>query len=888
LLATVQDIKNALFLTDPCVEREKLINKKGQRVAGTCEWIIQHPSYQSWLQNGDQLLWISGGPGKGKTMMSIFLTEELERVASTSIRVQTICYFCSVQDGKLNTAVAILRSLIHQIITQTPDLAKHAQAYFTSGGLQRQDDGKRQGGRQPQDDGQQQDDRQRQTLSSFETLWIILKSIVTDEMLPTTFCVLDGLDESDEQALELLVPRLIELTSKEPSSTSSSAFRLAIVSRDIRSLNGCTRIKLDPDHDDDVAHDIKSFVSVMTEGLPAPAGGEIAFRRHLRETMLERANGTFLWIGFAMHELRKRRTSTEILAALEDLPSGLGNIYGAMLLQIPSDHREMSSKILMWVTMALRPLALEELVAATNIRSSSSIITQDQAIRDAVHLCAPLLQIRNEKRVHDDDNESCSSRGMPSTEKVHLIHASARDYLVRKERDNNPILEMFRIKMEEAHLNIARTGLRCIASSGLQHKRIRMYGNIDPEESSLLRYSILHWYEHVKLCPTVAIELFRTFEGFFQRQSKIRDNWYLSEKRYRYWVPPQLHMASEYGVISWIEWTLQQPSRVPTFRSRKNERNSDGATALHVAIYHGQEEAARRLIDEGIDLLAKNQDGHSALSYAIRFKKKLFVLLLAKNGAATNGRKIPQFPDGIGTNINRKDGNRLTLLHYMALGGLESETRMLVQNGAHVEAKGKASATPLHYAARGGYEAVVGILIASGAKIDAKKDGGETVLHEAVWSGSKEIVRTVLHHGANIEAKTNQGQTALYHATRWGSGEVVRILLDHGANSEAKNGRGHTALHHSAYSGYEEVVRILLEHGADIEAKNDMGDTALHLAAYWGKEEGVRILLHHGAHIEAKTNEGKTARDLAVERENELVVHLIDQTLQAFSDAHAI
>jgi ankyrin repeat protein len=144
-----------------------------------------------------------------------------------------------------------------------------------------------------------------------------------------------------------------------------------------------------------------------------------------------------------------------------------------------------------------------------------------------------------------------------------------------------------------------------------------------------------------------------------------------------------------------------------------------------VAIYHGQEEAVRRLIDEGIDLLVKNQDCHSALSYAIRFKKKLFVLLLAKNGAATNGRKIPQFPDGIGTNINRKDGNRLTLLHYMALGGLESETRMLVQNGAHVEAKGKASATPLHYAARGEYEAVVGILIASGAKIDAKKEGGK-------------------------------------------------------------------------------------------------------------------------------------------------------------------
>ena len=59
-------------------DREKLIDTKGLRADGTCEWIIDHPLYYSWLQSHSQLLWISGGPGKGKTMLSIFLAEHLK------------------------------------------------------------------------------------------------------------------------------------------------------------------------------------------------------------------------------------------------------------------------------------------------------------------------------------------------------------------------------------------------------------------------------------------------------------------------------------------------------------------------------------------------------------------------------------------------------------------------------------------------------------------------------------------------------------------------------------------------------------------------------------------------------------------------------------------
>src|ERR1700721_1581 len=75
---------SALFLTDPRDDREKLVHTKGSRVDGTCKWIKTNALFDSWFRSHSQLLWLSGGPGKGKTMLSIFLAEELERIAKHS------------------------------------------------------------------------------------------------------------------------------------------------------------------------------------------------------------------------------------------------------------------------------------------------------------------------------------------------------------------------------------------------------------------------------------------------------------------------------------------------------------------------------------------------------------------------------------------------------------------------------------------------------------------------------------------------------------------------------------------------------------------------------------------------------------------------------------
>ena len=107
------DCRNALLaiVTDPKVDRADLIATKGERTEGTCEWLLQDDAYHSWLRGDVRCLWISGGPGKGKTMLSIFLTEELETRAQEP-DTNLLFMFCVYQDRKRNNESAILSSLI--------------------------------------------------------------------------------------------------------------------------------------------------------------------------------------------------------------------------------------------------------------------------------------------------------------------------------------------------------------------------------------------------------------------------------------------------------------------------------------------------------------------------------------------------------------------------------------------------------------------------------------------------------------------------------------------------------------------------------------------------------------------------------------------------------
>jgi ankyrin repeat domain-containing protein 50 len=112
--AEAAPILDSLLLTRPDVDRKSLIALKGRRVDGTCEWVTKHHHYQEWLADTTQpLLWISGGPGKGKTMFAIYITEVLQPLVDVGGNV-LLYYFCSNRDKNRNTALTILRGILYQ------------------------------------------------------------------------------------------------------------------------------------------------------------------------------------------------------------------------------------------------------------------------------------------------------------------------------------------------------------------------------------------------------------------------------------------------------------------------------------------------------------------------------------------------------------------------------------------------------------------------------------------------------------------------------------------------------------------------------------------------------------------------------------------------------
>jgi hypothetical protein len=406
----------ALFLTiqpDPRDDRDRLIHEKGPIVEGTCEWIKTNELYNSWLHSRSQLLWLSGGPGKGKTMLTIFLAGELERSANDSEDILFVQYFCNNRDEKRNTATAIIRGLLFQLLSLRPKLFDYILPSFKV---------------------------QKESLftgTSFETLWRIFETMVHDPALGTTYCVLDGLDECDEASLEWLLKKFKALFSKKSNDSSACHLNLIAVSRDLPDfipelLSTFPRIRLDPDADSEIESDIHRFIEVKVNELSKYRRYPEPLRVHVKDVFLDRAKGTFLWVGIVANELRNCKIS-EVENFLDLFPPGLEGLYARMLLQINDRRRETVVKILKWVVMAVRPLTLSELSAAIEPSVRPSVVLScDEAIRDQVAFCGYFLTIKENK--------------------VGLIHQSAKDYLLRKTSDLNRELEFFRIEEEKANL----------------------------------------------------------------------------------------------------------------------------------------------------------------------------------------------------------------------------------------------------------------------------------------------------------------------------------------------------------------------------------------------------------------------------------------------------
>ena len=770
-------------------------------------------------------------------MLSVFLVEELEE------KQPVISYFCTNEDERRNNASAVLRSLLWQITRLHPDLAQH---FLTLLGVGETDAA----------------GRTEAASSSVDSLWMAFTTICRDPRVAQLALILDGLDECDPESRDWLASKIRGLVTGLDVQSNHPP-KVIIVSRRIPCLEVCSKLRLDPDHDGKIGEDVQRFVSARVQGLWTSHGFDENFRQHVMSTLLEKSEGSFLWVGFAIAELLKKQTVLEIEQCLDDLPVGLPAFYGRMLRQITAQDTEKIAKLLQWTTMSARPLSLTELAAAIPCKATR-FCCAEEVVRDLVTLCQPFLAMSSKAITELENNSSHAKLEKLKIDKkqtVALIHQSARDFLASPEMPAT-----FRFRSEEVHFEIAWRCMDLIqvgADAGKAWKK-----NI------MLEYAMEHWPAHARKASQLARPLLDHPSGFFGGSSRAR-RWWWHQKGARgfLWDSPHyddpLHLSAYIGFVPWVE-TLLAPGW--WFKSKVDHVDR----LLHkTPLQH----AARR--------------GHGAVM------RMLLEHSVMANSYGYGDRQLPA-------------------VHIFAESGNEMAVRICIDHGLHLTGAGTDQQTPLHLAAAEGHDALVKLLLGAGADCEAKDIHGRTALMWAAFSGYGVVVRSLLDHGAVVESRDHDEKTAwglavarghkhvarmlpegLWLAASRGDEADVRLHLDSGVPVDAKNDTGMTALCCAALGGHSDVLQILIDRGADIttitKVPNNFGlfgGTIMHVITSRFEEDErfgrvVQLCCNAGADINARDGpdgKGWTALHHAVRRWKDWDIKQIAPQLQMLVD----
>jgi ankyrin repeat protein len=295
-------------------------------------------------------------------------------------------------------------------------------------------------------------------------------------------------------------------------------------------------------------------------------------------------------------------------------------------------------------------------------------------------------------------------------------------------------------------------------------------------------------------------------------------------------------------------------------------------TPLIDAVKQNDEAAVRALLQKHADVNAREGDGATALHWAVYADHEAIARVLVTAGA----------------DVNAANDLAITPLYLASVNGNAAIARLLTDNGARVDAASETGVTPLMEAARVGSVDTVRVLVDRGADVNhVERDRGQTALMWAVARKHPAVVKLLLDRRADIQVRTRVrslrvmldqgprravktsaqdarqidagGSTALLLAAQVGDAESAALLLAGGADVNDTGADGNSALTLAAFSGHPAIARVLLDGGADPN-RAAAGYTALHAAALRGDLATVQALLSRGADPNARITKGSPVR----------------------------
>ena len=577
---------------------------------------------------------------------------------------------------------------------------------------------------------------------------------------------------------------------------------------------------------------------------------------------------------------------------LNELPETLDGTYERILQEIPKSNRVHAHRLLQCLTVAVRPLHVEELaeILAIDFGTTEGIPKlnedlrwedQEQAVLSA---CSSLIAV-----VRGDHFRV-----------VQFSHFSVKEFLTSDRLATSTIeaSHYHHILLEPSHTIMAQACLSVLLrlDSHINKYRLKVF--------PLARYASQHFGDHAEFGNVFAH--IRDGADYLLDDDKPHFAAWLWVRGNNFKVPlerpeasPLYHVAG-FGYRAMVDYLISKQPEDLSVRGHYG-------IPLHASLLNGHADVALLLLGHCEDVDIWGIDDRTPLHMAVDRGLLEVTRILIERGASINARDSsdqtpfhPTFLDqsrtfddtyfdvmryllGHGIDVDSQaDTEHSTPLHLASYWGGFKVAQLLLDYGADINVRDKNGQTPLHGAvaklgdhAQDWYFSAIQFLLEHGADVFAQDHDHLTPLHVASQYDGTRVVRLLLEHSVNVDALDNQSATPLHFASRGGNAGVARVLLKHGADVHALDGNRSTPLHFASQSGDADTARLLLDHGADVHAPNNNHSVPLHFISRHGDAGAARVLLDHGAIIDARDIEDSTPLHVALQCGNAKVARLL-------------
>ncbi|KAF1840937.1 uncharacterized protein K460DRAFT_410330 [Cucurbitaria berberidis CBS 394.84] len=366
------------------------------RYGDSGDWLLKDPRFKKWYDFDychEPLLWLSGIPGAGKTVLTSRVIDECRKLPHAKL-----CFFyCRNTDETRNAFVSIARTMCSQLMSGNDMIVQllYDRAAKSSDVV----------------------------LSSVSTAKALLDTVLqTCDKTQKTYIIIDGLDEYNREDRKEMTTWFRELVRNVPSKELGQ-LRCLFISQDDgyarKDLSDCSAIRLKPE---ETRRDIQAYCQMWHQRLDQKFGPLDPKQYNISEIVTARAQGMFLYAKLVTENLYEQPTRSQFLLEMRPdvFPSGLEQAYSRIINRImgpamqPHPRSDHAKRLLGWLACAKRTLQWFEIQCAVSVNLEEGILSSDLKFQDnCKDLCASLVEL--------------SSEGF-----VVLVHSTAKKFLMEK------------------------------------------------------------------------------------------------------------------------------------------------------------------------------------------------------------------------------------------------------------------------------------------------------------------------------------------------------------------------------------------------------------------------------------------------------------------------